>query len=89
MTKLSDWERFKKDSQGYAESVAESVRTVRPWDFFNPGTEYASKEEAESRLDICKSCPFLIKATVQCKKCGCFMKAKTKLKEAACPEGHW
>jgi hypothetical protein len=86
MTQSSDWEKFKQDSQGYAESIAKSAR---PWDFLNPNTEYASKEEASSRLDICKSCPFLIKATVQCKKCGCFMKAKTKLKQATCPEGHW
>lgn len=89
MTELNDWEKFKQDSQKYAESVASSVRAVKPWDFLNPNTEYVSKEEANNRLDICKSCPFLIKATVQCKKCGCFMKAKTKLKQATCPEGHW
>jgi hypothetical protein len=86
MTQLSDWEKFKQDSQGYSESIA---RSVRPWDFFNPNTEYVDKEEAANRLDICKGCPFLIKATVQCKKCGCFMKAKTKLKQAVCPEGQW
>lgn len=96
MTQLSEWERFKQNPDKYAADVASSLpeqsaedRAVRPWDFFNPNTEYASKEEAARRLDICRTCPFVIKATLQCKKCGCFMKAKTLLADATCPVGNW
>ena len=89
MTQISDWEKFKQDSQSYAESVSTSSPPARPWDFFNPNTEYASKEEAARRLDICRTCPFVIKATLQCKKCKCFMKAKTTLAHATCPVGNW
>jgi hypothetical protein len=62
---------------------------TRPWDMLNPNTEYVSKEEAAARFDICKQCPFLIKATNQCQKCGCLMHLKTKLKLAECPVGKW
>ncbi len=44
---------------------------------------------AESRMDICRACPFYISLTHQCKKCGCIMNLKTKLKEAKCPVGNW
>ena len=86
MTQSSDWEKFKQDAQGYAEDIAKSAK---PWDFFNLNTEYASKEESARRLDICRTCPFVIKATLQCKKCKCFMKAKTTLAHATCPVGNW
>lgn len=64
-------------------------REVRPWDFLNPNTEYATKEEADRRLEICKFCPELISLTKQCKKCGCLMHLKTKLGAAKCPLGKW
>jgi hypothetical protein len=93
MSQLSEWEKFKRDSQGYAESVAKEVesvpREVRPWDFLNPKTEYAEESLAKDRMSICAKCPQLIKATKQCKKCGCFMHLKTKLAEATCPLGNW
>lgn len=66
-----------------------NLGTTRPWDLLNPKTEYVEEEEASKRMDICKSCPFLIKATNQCKKCGCIMHLKTKLKGAECPVGNW
>lgn len=62
---------------------------VRPWDFLNPNTEYASEAEADKRYDLCNFCPEFISLTKQCKKCGCFMPAKTKLKNATCPLGKW
>jgi hypothetical protein len=67
----------------------EDLRQVRPWDFFNPNTEYATKNIQSERFSICKSCPELIKLTSQCKKCGCIMKLKTKLAQATCPIGKW
>jgi hypothetical protein len=66
-----------------------NLGTTRPWDMLNPKVEHVSEEEAKARMDICKACPFLIKATNQCKKCGCIMHLKTKLKEAECPVGNW
>lgn len=62
---------------------------VKPWDLLNPKTEYVLDEEANSRYEICKSCPLLNSTTKTCKECGCFMPAKTTLKYATCPLGKW
>ena len=64
-------------------------KDVRPWDFFNPNTDYVTEEQAEERLDVCKACPELIQVTKTCKKCGCFMTLKTKLAKAVCPLEKW
>ena len=78
MTEKSEWEKYQ-----------EKTRDVKPWDFLNPNTNYASEELAESRYNTCLSCPELIKLTKTCKKCGCFMAAKTKLQDATCPLNKW
>jgi hypothetical protein len=62
---------------------------VTPLDMLNPNTKRVSDQDAETRFNICKACPELIKLTGQCKKCGCFMEAKTKLEKATCPIGKW
>jgi hypothetical protein len=62
---------------------------VTPLDMLNPKTKRLSDEDAEVRLNICKSCPELIKITSQCKQCGCLMNFKTKLESAKCPIGKW
>jgi hypothetical protein len=64
-------------------------REVKIWDFLNPNTEYAGKEEADKRYEICNFCPEFVSITKTCKKCGCFMALKTKLKNATCPLGKW
>jgi len=74
------WEQIKK---------LISSNEVKPWDFLNPLTEYASDEESSRRFDICLKCPFLNQTTKTCKECGCFMVAKTKLQAASCPIGKW
>lgn len=78
MSELSPWQKWKQN-----------LGETRPWDMLNPNTEYVDKQISEERLDICKSCPFLVKATSQCQKCGCFMHLKTKLEKAKCPIGKW
>jgi hypothetical protein len=75
----NEWEKYQEKES----------RSVKPWDLLNPNTEYATEELADSRYDICKTCPELINLTKTCKKCGCFMAVKTKLKEATCPLGKW
>ena len=62
---------------------------VKPWDFLNRSTPYASDEEAGERYSICLECPELSKLTKRCNECGCFMAAKTKLKLAKCPLNKW
>lgn len=76
----SPWEQYKN-------RIVSS--DVKPWDFLDPNTEYAEKDVAKARYDICLSCPELINITRQCKQCGCFMVAKTKLKHADCPLNKW
>ena len=73
----SKWEEYKEKNG------------VTPLDLLNPKTKRISDEIANSRLDICNSCPHLIQFTKQCKKCGCFMAAKTKYEAAKCPIGKW
>ena len=46
-------------------------------------------KDPHKRFEICKECPFFIKATKQCKKCKCFMFLKVWIKDADCPEGKW
>lgn len=75
--KKSRWQAY-KDKNG-----------VTPLDMLNPNTKRASDELATQRLNMCLSCPELIKITGQCKQCGCFMTAKTKLEVAKCPIGKW
>ena len=76
----SKWQQIKK---------VISEEGVKPWDFLNPSTEYASEEEAAKRYETCLGCPLLNKTTKTCQECGCFMAAKTKLKLATCPIGKW
>ena len=71
------------------EGTLEDTRTVKPWDFLNPNTEYVDEETSQERYSICKGCPEFINLSKQCKKCGCFMSAKTKLAAATCPIGRW
>ena len=48
-----------------------------------------SGNEAEKRLEICKSCEFFEKNAQRCSKCGCYMAVKTYLKAEHCPVGKW
>lgn len=73
----SAWERYKEKNG------------VTPLDMLNPKRAKADPELANSRLEICKSCPELIPVINQCKKCGCFMDLKSTLKIAKCPLGKW
>jgi hypothetical protein len=50
---------------------------------------FVSDKEKKQRLNICLSCPDLIKLTKTCSKCGCFMELKTKVKMSVCPVGKW
>jgi len=71
------------------ENMSEAQRSAKPWDIFNKKIGRVTEIIADQRMLICKDCPFLIKATNQCKKCGCFMNLKTKLPNASCPIGKW
>ena len=72
-----------------SEAPLEEPKSVKPWDFLNPNTEYADEATSKERYSICKGCPEFINLSKQCKKCGCFMSAKTKLAAATCPIGKW
>jgi hypothetical protein len=74
----SNWSKYKQN-----------LGDTRPWDMVNPDNYVEDSNVSDSRFELCKTCPELIKLTSQCKKCGCFMAAKTKLKNAVCPLGKW
>jgi hypothetical protein len=42
-------------------------------------------EEANRRLDICRSCPEFRKRTGTCKICNCIMKFKVRVPKNSCP----
>jgi hypothetical protein len=75
---MSKWEEWKK-AQG----------ETRPWHLLDHSKIAQDESLSKSRLEICRSCPELIKLTTQCKKCGCVMTIKTKLEAAKCPIGKW
>ena len=64
-------------------------RDVRFVDLFDPNQPRADKELLESRLAICRTCPFLNVKQMRCKKCGCYMKLKGTLLNAKCPMDKW
>lgn len=64
-------------------------KPVRPWDLFNKNMNRAPSSVVHERLEICRSCPFFISPTKQCKKCGCIMPQKAKLADATCPVQKW
>ena len=71
------WKEYKK-----------KLGETRPWDALNP-ENYTDENTARKRMNICDTCPRLLRATKQCKECGCFMALKTKLTNAVCPIGKW
>jgi hypothetical protein len=65
-------------------SVVQNVQSVAAGN-----TLKLSDQEANNRLDICKSCDFFNSTQTRCNKCGCFMAVKTYLKAEKCPIGKW
>ena len=49
----------------------------------------APAELVRYRRKICKVCPYLLKATGNCKKCGCFYENKTEYLNEYCDMGKW
>lgn len=45
------------------------------------------KEQIQSRLDVCQTCPFL--NGKRCRSCGCFVELKAALGSEDCPKGKW
>lgn len=48
-----------------------------------------SNENAFARLEICNSCPDLMRENWVCAKCGCFLKIKARKEQEFCPLGKW
>jgi ribosomal protein L32 len=51
--------------------------------------ELLDDDSAMRRLDICRTCPELIRPEAICQACGCLMKVKVRLADATCPLGMW
>jgi len=48
---------------------------------------FASPEEKQRRMEICKECEHFTGS--RCRKCGCYLAMKTKIKSAQCPIKKW
>lgn len=59
--------------------------------FVKSGGKLLGSEESESRLAVCKSCPYRSSyvAASTCSICGCFLKLKSKLPYEQCPLQLW
>lgn len=53
------------------------------------GMKHVTKEEQESRLAICDTCPHAVENKSRCGKCGCFLQTKSKWASSSCPIGKW
>ena len=80
MSEKSPWQLWKEKNPG---------DKARVWDLFNPKIDDVPTEIFDYRYDLCKSCPFYINLTHQCKKCGCFLVAKVQFVGQDCPIGKW
>ncbi|MCR5213008.1 MAG: DUF6171 family protein [Eubacterium sp.] len=49
--------------------------------------ELVSDEVFERRINICKSCEYLLGAT--CNKCGCYVEFRANVKQGTCPKKKW
>lgn len=67
-----------------AQSVGKNVKSVAAGNSLR-----ITSEEANARLEICKSCEFFNTLQQRCGKCGCYMAVKTYLKAEKCPIGKW
>ena len=65
-------------------SIVNNAKSV-----YNGNALKLTKEEANSRLEICKKCEFFNSINERCTKCGCHMALKTYLKAEKCPVGKW
>ena len=51
-------------------------------------SDFSSIELIQQRLDICRTCEFIVK-NESCSKCSCLLANRTKYVESFCPEGKW
>lgn len=56
-------------------------------DFISDGFTLVSKEDYETRLNICNECQFRVNNT--CSKCGCNLSLKATGRAFQCPEHKW
>lgn len=68
------------------------------WGSIYPPYRKKQNEIFSKRLQICESCEYLMKSSMQCDLCGCFVKAKVRtdydldknsISIDGCPEKKW
>ena len=67
-----------------AQSIVNNIQSV-----MNGNDLKVSGTDAQTRLNICKSCELFDASQERCTKCGCRMAVKTYLKAEKCPIGKW
>ncbi len=71
-------------TRNIAQSVVHNIQSVAAGNALR-----LTEEEANARLEICKTCEFFNSIQSRCTRCGCFMAVKTYLKAEKCPVGKW
>jgi len=56
--------------------------------FFGKGI-FVDKETYEKRVEICKSCDFIVLRKLFCGRCFCPVTNKSAIKTESCPIGRW
>ena len=54
--------------------------------YVSAGSPVVNKEDYEERLEVCNTCPHLIKKKKRCGKCGCYLEHKAKMRTSVCPD---
>lgn len=49
----------------------------------------APDDVAQTRMQVCQTCPKFKQTMKICGACGCYLPAKTKLKGSTCPLNKW
>jgi hypothetical protein len=75
-----DWETL------HAELMAE---TSSPWDYPGAGVVFSTYAERDSRLQVCRACPFYDQLDGTCSQDGAFMPLKTINAGETCPDERW
>lgn len=50
---------------------------------------FATEEEQNRRMEICKACEYFNSEDVRCRQCGCFLKQKVSITSSKCPLNLW
>lgn len=68
------------EAEADASMIEKYLARIKPCDL-------ADERTAEMRLDVCRTCSYLLNAT--CNACGCYVEFRANFKNGNCPKHKW